>query len=51
MTIERALNLPYRDFEDAVQMMAAFQVPADYLLTRNIRGYQPTPLEVIRPVE
>ena len=50
-TIEQALNLPYRDFEDAVQMMAALQVHADYLLTRNVRDYQPAPLEVIQPVE
>jgi hypothetical protein len=50
-TIEQALNLPYRDFEDAVQMMAALQVHADYLLTRNVRDYQPAPMEVIQPVE
>jgi hypothetical protein len=28
-TIEQALNLPYRDFEDAVQMMAALELRAD----------------------
>jgi len=50
-TIEQALNLPYRDFEDAVQVMAALQVRADYLVTRNVRDYQPAPLEVIQPVE
>ncbi len=50
-TIVQALNLPYRDFEDSVQMMAALQVHADYLLTRNARDYQPTPMEVIQPVE
>jgi predicted nucleic acid-binding protein len=50
-TIEQALNLPYRDFEDAVQMMAALQIHADYLLTRNVRDYQPAPMEVIQPVE
>jgi hypothetical protein len=50
-TIEQALNLPYRDFEDAVQMMAALQIHADYLLTRNIRDYQPAPMEVVQPVE
>jgi predicted nucleic acid-binding protein len=50
-TIEQALNLPYRDFEDAVQMMAALQIRADYLLTRNVKDYQPAPLEVIQPVE
>jgi hypothetical protein len=50
-TIEQALNLPYRDFEDAVQMMAALQIHADYLLTRNVRDYQPSPMEVVQPVE
>lgn len=51
LTVEQALNLPYRDFEDAVQMMAALQVKADYLLTRNVRDFQPALLEVIQPVE
>lgn len=50
-TIEQALNLPYRDFEDAVQMMAALQVHADYILTRNVRDYQPAPMEVVQPAE
>jgi len=50
-TIEQALNLPYRDFEDAVQMMAALQVHTDYFLTRNVRDFQPAPMEVIQPVE
>lgn len=50
-TIEQALNLPYRDFEDAVQMMAALQIRVDYLLTRNVKDYQPAPLEVLQPVE
>ena len=50
-TIEQALNMPYRDFEDAVQIMAALQIHADYLLTRNVRDYQPAPMEVVQPVE
>lgn len=50
-TIEQALNLPYRDFEDAVQMIAALQIHADYLVTRNLRDYQPAPMRVIQPVE
>jgi predicted nucleic acid-binding protein len=50
-TIEQALNLPYRDFEDAVQMIAALHIQADYLLTRNVRDYQPAPLAVIQPAE
>jgi hypothetical protein len=50
-TIEQALNLPYQDFEDAVQMMAALQIHANYLLTRNVRDHQPAPMEVVQLVE
>jgi predicted nucleic acid-binding protein len=51
ITIEQALNLPYRDFEDAVQAISALQIQADYLLTRKVRDYQPAPLPVIQPAE
>jgi hypothetical protein len=50
-TIEQALNLPYRDFEDAVQMMSAVQCKAEYLVTRNVKDFQPAPLSVIQPSE
>lgn len=50
-TIEQALNLPYRDFEDAVQMISALQIKADYLVTRNVRDYRPAPMEVVQPAE
>ena len=50
-TVEQALNLPYQDFEDAVQMMAAVQCKVDYLVTRNIKDFQPTAVPVIQPAE
>ena len=50
-TIEQALNLPYRDFEDAVQMMAAVQADAQYLVTRNIQDYRAGPLPALQPAE
>ena len=50
-TIEQALSLSYKDFEDAVQMMAAVQCKADYLVTRNVKDFQPAPLSVIQPSE
>jgi predicted nucleic acid-binding protein len=50
-TVEQALNLPYNDFEDAVQMMAAVQCRVDYLVTRNTRDFQPAPLTVLQPGE
>ena len=49
--IEQALTLPYPDFEDAVQMVAALQVGAQYLVTRNIQDYRAGPLPAIQPAE
>jgi predicted nucleic acid-binding protein len=50
-TIEQALNLDYRDFEDAVQMISAVQCKTDYLVTRNVKDYQPALLPVVQPVD
>ncbi len=50
-TIEQALNLDYKDFEDAVQMIAAVQCKADYLITRNVKDFQPALLSVLQPVD
>ena len=49
--IEQALNLPYSDFEDAVQMMAAVRTGADYVITRNPGDYTHGPLPVLMPAE
>jgi predicted nucleic acid-binding protein len=49
--IEQALNLPYPDFEDAVQMIAAVRSGARYLVTRNVRDYGMGPLPVLQPAE
>ena len=51
VVIEQALNLPYPDFEDAVQMMAAVRSGARYLVTRNVRDYEQGPLPVLQPAE
>jgi predicted nucleic acid-binding protein len=50
-TIEQALNLDTRDFEDAVQMISAVQCKADVLVTRNVKDYQPALLPVMQPVD
>jgi predicted nucleic acid-binding protein len=50
-TIEQALNLDFRDFEDAVQMISAVQSKVDCLVTRNIKDYQPALLPVMQPVD
>jgi predicted nucleic acid-binding protein len=50
-TLEQALNLPYEDFEDAVQMMAAVQVGAEYVITRNPQYYRGGPIPAVQPAE
>ncbi|MBN2257227.1 MAG: PIN domain-containing protein [Anaerolineaceae bacterium] len=50
-TIEQALNLETRDFEDAVQMVSAVQCKADFLITRNVKDFQPALLPVLAPVD
>jgi len=50
-TIEQALNLPYADFEDAMQMIAALHRGADYVVTRNPQDYIAGPLPVLLPGE
>ena len=51
VVIEQALNLPYPDFEDAVQMMAAVRSGVQYLVTRNVRDYGMGLLPVLQPAE
>jgi predicted nucleic acid-binding protein len=50
-TIEQALNLDFRDFEDAVQMVSALQSRVDCLITRNLKDYPVTLLPVMQPVD
>ena len=50
-TIEQALNLEFRDFEDAVQMISALRNKIDFLITRNVKDYQPALLPVLQPVD
>lgn len=50
-TIEQALNLYYKDYEDAVQVIAALQNSLDFLVTRNPRDFPLSPVPVLHPVE
>lgn len=50
-TIELALNLPYKDFEDAVQMAAAMQAEAQTIVTRNVEDFHSGPLGTLQPGE
>lgn len=50
-TIEQSLNLPFKDYEDAVQVIAALQSGLDFLVTRNPREFPLSPVPVLQPVE
>jgi predicted nucleic acid-binding protein len=50
-TIEQSLNLSNRDYEDAVQVIAALQSNFDFLVTRNPRDFPLSPVPVLQPVE
>ena len=47
--IRQALLLEWNDFEDAVQMCAAVQVGADYLITRNVKDFKGGSIPVMMP--
>jgi len=50
-TIEQALNLEFRDFEDAVQMISAVQYKVDFLITRNVKDYKAALLPIMQPID
>ncbi len=49
--IERALQLPLKDFEDAVTAAASAEIGASYLVTRNQKDFAGSPVPVLSPVE
>ena len=49
--IHQALALNWDDFEDAVQASCAVKVDADYLLTRDKRGFGGIHVPVLSPAE
>lgn len=47
--IESALNLSWRDFEDAVQYSVAKSNEMDYIITRNIEDFSGSEVAVVTP--
>ena len=45
----RALALPLSDFEDAVQVAAAFRIDAEYLVTRNEQDFRGASIPTATP--
>jgi hypothetical protein len=49
--IRQALGSTLPDFEDNIQLASAEAVSADYVITRNKRHFQPSPIAVLTPEE
>ncbi|GHS86012.1 twitching motility protein PilT [Campylobacterota bacterium] len=48
-TINNALALRWKDFEDAVQYAAAERLAVDYIVTRNPADFSSSSIEVVTP--
>jgi hypothetical protein len=46
-----ALSLGWPDFEEAVQASAGLAAGAQYLITRDARGFRGSPIAVLAPIE
>ena len=50
-SIRYAAELPMADFEDAMQVAAARACGARYIVTRNVRDYERSPVRALDPQE
>ncbi len=46
-----ACQLPFKDFEDAMQVGAAIACTADYIATRNVRDFRKSPIPALTPAQ
>lgn len=49
--LERAVNMKWEDFEDAVQSATAESVHADYIITRNLKDFVQSKVMAFTPTE
>lgn len=47
--LSKAAAMRWLDFEDALQAATAKRVGADYIVTRNVRDYQTSPVSAVTP--
>ena len=46
-----AANMMWADYEDAIQVVCARRVKADYIVTRNLRDFRTSPVRAVTPEE
>ena len=49
--IYRAVDLDWNDFEDAVQYTTGERVQADYIITRDVKGYANSGIPAVQPAD
>ena len=49
--IEKAADMKWRDYEDAVQSATAERINADYIITRNTKDFQDSKVKALTPEE
>ncbi len=49
--LEKAVEMKWKDFEDAIQSATAEQVHADYIITRNVRDFVKSKVMAFTPSE
>ena len=49
--INKAANLDFKDYEDALQSVCAKRIKANYIVTRNIKDFSNSPITAIKPSE
>ncbi|OKH18166.1 type II toxin-antitoxin system VapC family toxin [[Limnothrix rosea] IAM M-220] len=48
-TLEKAIELGYKDFEDAIQVAAAAPVDLQLIVTRNLKDFKNSPIPAVTP--
>lgn len=51
VVLEMAVNMKWKDFEDAIQSATAEYVHADYIITRNIKDFTQSEVMALTPAE
>ncbi len=49
--MRNALDLQFADLEDAMQVAAAMRAGADYIVTRNVKDYPKSSVQVLSPTD
>ena len=49
--LEKAADMKWQDFEDAIQSATASRINADYIITRNTKDFQDSRVRALTPEE